>query len=300
MLPADSGVPCDVLIATPKRPAVTDPCGPDNVRWTQIPADTDQVDWTENPDGSLMASPKPGYTFGDVIFDLPADTNEPCDVVIPAPGMPSVTDPCGPDNVKWTSIPEDTDKIDWTLNADGSLTAAPQAGFDFAPVTFALPADTNAPCVLATPPTQPKVTDPCGPDNVHWASIPADTAEVDWTKNADGSLTAAPQPGYTFAPVTFALPADSNKACDQATPPVTPTTPPATTPPTAAPPTATPPTTPAPSATKESPIKPSPSTGALPATGADTSKTTIVGLAAAAMVIAGGLLLIARRRTRQE
>lgn len=292
---------CDVEIAPPAKPAVTDPCGADNVAWVAIPADTEAVDWTENGDGTLSAAPRAGFTFPKVTYALTTDTNVSCEVRIAAPGTPSVTDPCGADNVKWTEIPADTESVHWSVNSDGALTASAKAGYAFPDTTYTLPADTATACVVATVPTPPAATDPCGPSNVAWAQVSTDTTEIDWTVNGDGTLTAAPQPGFSFEPVTFALPADTAVACAAANPPAT--VPPTTVPPTTVTPTTVPSArarlTPSPATSVTAGAQPSPSAGALPATGADDSLASGAGVAAVAMLLAGGLLLVARRRTRR-
>ena len=159
-----------------------------------------------------------------------APCTPPVDNEIDVPAAPATVDPCGPDNIAWVEVPADTETIDWTLNQDGSLTATPISPAYFpneqTSVTFDLPADSDVDCGLIDVPAAPATVDPCGPDNVAWVEVPADTESIDWTLNQDGSLTATPiSPAYfpnEQTSVTFDLPADSGEVCATDTPTVLP------------------------------------------------------------------------------
>ncbi len=51
-------------IAVPATPSVTDPCGVANATWV-VPADTDEIDWTLEGDGDLVAETKDGFIFAN-------------------------------------------------------------------------------------------------------------------------------------------------------------------------------------------------------------------------------------------
>lgn len=145
---------------------------------------------------------------------------------IPVPAIPSTTDPCNPTGVASNIafvVPADTTQLDWTLLANGNLQVVPKAGFTFAGdsqlVTFALPTDSNVPCVTTTtiaPPGPPSTNDPCDPANISF-NLPADTSQLDYTLLPNGDVRVAPQPGYVFSGtsqlITFILPADSGVPC---------------------------------------------------------------------------------------
>ena len=63
-LPADSNVPCSttVTIDPPGAPSTTDPCGPANISFN-VPADTNQLDYTLLGNGNVTVAPQPGYVF---------------------------------------------------------------------------------------------------------------------------------------------------------------------------------------------------------------------------------------------
>ena len=121
-----------------------------------------------------------------------------CDVVIAVPGMPDYDDACGPDNIRWTSVPESTDQVTWTLNEDGSLTVTPNKGFKFEgseqSVTYRLPADSNKPCPVEPTPTPvtPEPTQPATPEEPKPtpASVPTGANEDD----GDGSRDQGAEP----------------------------------------------------------------------------------------------------------
>lgn len=96
-LPADSGVPCegDQEIPVPAMPAVEDPCDPRNIHFV-VPADTDQLDWTLLDNGNVTVAPKPGFKFPGasqlITFQLPADSNVPCQPARPDPITQQLSD----------------------------------------------------------------------------------------------------------------------------------------------------------------------------------------------------------------
>ena len=94
----------------PAAPATVDPCNPagvtNNVAWKdELPADTDQVNWTENAAGTvrtaaLKDTATTTWSDGSVApltFTLPADSGKACEVtpVVVTPVAPKVTPLCG-------------------------------------------------------------------------------------------------------------------------------------------------------------------------------------------------------------
>jgi hypothetical protein len=100
----DDGEPEDKTVPVPGDPSVKDPCGPDNIEFV-VPTDTDTVEWKLVANGRvLQAKTVHGYKFDDgkkvKFFDLPEDSNEPCDepeepeeTSTPSSPEPSVTTP---------------------------------------------------------------------------------------------------------------------------------------------------------------------------------------------------------------
>jgi len=73
------------------QPEQTDECGPDNAQWI-VPADTNDIHWSLNTDGHLIATAINGhFTNGDTTFDygVAEDSNEDCVVT---PVKPQITD----------------------------------------------------------------------------------------------------------------------------------------------------------------------------------------------------------------
>jgi hypothetical protein len=158
-----------------------------------------------------------------------------CSQTVPVPAKPAQNDPCGPNNATWV-VPQDTDKVDWTLRSDGHVIAATKAGYKFDDGTtshdYGVAVDSGTPCPGNPPvaiPTQ-DTTDPCnGPgvtNNVAWSGpLPADTAEIDWSQSNNGATRTATLKGDrkwsdgTTASKVFNLPADSGVKCDNGNPP---------------------------------------------------------------------------------
>jgi len=73
------------------EPQQTDECGPDNASWI-VPADTNDVHWSINGDGHLIATAIGGrFTNGDTTIDygVAEDSEEPC---VATPVQPQITD----------------------------------------------------------------------------------------------------------------------------------------------------------------------------------------------------------------
>jgi len=76
------------------EPQQADECGPDNASWI-VPADTNEVHWTLNGDGHLIATAIGGrFTNGDTTIDygVAEDSNEACPPAIATPVKPQITD----------------------------------------------------------------------------------------------------------------------------------------------------------------------------------------------------------------
>ncbi|HSW92602.1 MAG TPA: hypothetical protein VLH14_01825 [Patescibacteria group bacterium] len=76
------------------EPRQVDECGPDNARWI-VPADTNEIHWTINADGHLIATAVSGhFTNGHTTIDFgPAeDSNESCPPTVATPVKPQITD----------------------------------------------------------------------------------------------------------------------------------------------------------------------------------------------------------------
>lgn len=85
-------------IEIPAAPEVDDPCGPDNAEWV-LPEDTDEVIWSINEDGELIATAQ-GSNFTDGMsthnYGLPVDSLLECgkgsvDIPVPTPSTPLPT-----------------------------------------------------------------------------------------------------------------------------------------------------------------------------------------------------------------
>ena len=194
--------------------------------------DTASIDYTitdGRTDGvgtvTVTAVPQPGYTFADGAYTGPWShtfTNEPCPVVIETVPEVTFTDVCGVANDAIVGG-VDTASIDYTITdgrTDGvgtvTVTAVPQPGYTFADGAYTGPWShtfTNEPCPVVIE-TVPEVTftDVCGVANDAIVGG-VDTASIDYTitdGRTDGvgtvTVTAVPQPGYTFADGAYAGP----------------------------------------------------------------------------------------------
>jgi len=213
------GPACRTKVPVPAKPGQNDPCGPNNAAWI-VPNDTDSLDWTLQSDGRLTVSTKAGYVFNDGStfkdFGKAVDSNEPCKTPIRA--KPSYQDPCGVNNATW-NVPADTDKLDWTLEADGDLVVATKPGYVFEDGTtsknFGKAPDSGVKCTVPVPPA-PTQNDPCGPNNAAW-NVPNDTEQYDWTLRQDGHLVVTVKGDVTFPDGSttkdYGLPTDSNEPC---------------------------------------------------------------------------------------
>lgn len=213
--------PCVVKIPVPATPSQSDPCGYGNAHWN-VPADTDQIDWTLAENGHLIAATKAGYEFADGTtshdYGVAHDSGSTCITTVPVPAVPAQTDPCGPNNAAWV-VPANTASVTWTQTA-GVLVASTNSGYVFTDGTtshnYGKAVDSGVICIVEVPvPAAPSVTDECGPGNAYW-NVPANTASVVWTL-ADGVLTASTTTGYKFADGTtshvFGKAVDSGETC---------------------------------------------------------------------------------------
>jgi hypothetical protein len=135
----------------------------------------------------------------------------------------TTNDPCGPNNVTWAAkqdaffdYTEANGVVTATLKEPGKYLVSGQTSWTLADY------EKNVPCpdTPLTPPGAPDVLDPCNPPGVTSNNsfvLPTDTATLDWEPGPNGSVTVAPQDGYTFSGpsqlITFDLPADAGEAC---------------------------------------------------------------------------------------
>ena len=161
-------------VIIPEKPPFDDPCNPvgvtSNIDWTgPLPADTDQINWTENAKGdvrtaSLIDTANTQWTDGTVSpkpYRL-VDSGVACEVPIvkvAKPSAPLPLDECNPvgvtSNIDWKDpLPADTAQINWTENAEGTVRTAALVDTEkttwddgsVAPLTFTLPADSGVAC----------------------------------------------------------------------------------------------------------------------------------------------------------
>lgn len=175
------------------------------------------------------------FTIGCTIY-----TFEPSDVVTGTPLPPTFVDVCGTDNDE-VNIPDDTEEYtyDSWIDEDGTTVHVTVWAND----GFVLPEGaqtewsftfTDEPCPVDEPkvivPTNPTVTDACGPDNVV-VTLPADTAEITYsqeTKDGVITVTATAANGFVFEDDSEYYDtwvweiSDTNVACPTTTPPATP------------------------------------------------------------------------------
>ena len=138
---------------------------------------------------------------------------------IPVPSVP-VIDPCGLANAIYGVVP--SGNYTFVVNPDGSITFTTNTGFVFtgnlASVTLPAPTDSGTLCpvipITIPVPTVP-VTDPCGPANAVYGTVPTGNYSVQL--NVDGSITLTASVGFVFTggllSVTLPVPTDSGAAC---------------------------------------------------------------------------------------
>lgn len=105
--------------------------------WT-VPANSESITWQVNEQGELVATAAQGYIFDredgtsvqQINFGLPAGEDS-CSIELPIPPVPAVDDPCGAGNAQWV-LPENTDKLFWSLEEGAALVVA-QVGYHFPP-----------------------------------------------------------------------------------------------------------------------------------------------------------------------
>jgi hypothetical protein len=81
-------------ITIPEQPQTNDQCGPANAFWI-IPADTNEIHWSVNADGHLIATAIGGhFANGQTTIDygVAEDSNEPCPPTSVTPVKPQITD----------------------------------------------------------------------------------------------------------------------------------------------------------------------------------------------------------------
>ena len=81
-------------ITIPQQPQQTDECGPDNAAWI-VPADTNEVHWSINADGHLIATAIGGHFANGattIDYGVAEDSNEPCPPTSATPVKPQITD----------------------------------------------------------------------------------------------------------------------------------------------------------------------------------------------------------------
>ena len=217
-------------IEVPGKPDITDPCGPRNIRWTEIPTDTETVELDRErgrqPDrhADLSCRVQGRGAVGDVHSAGRLERAVPArDIAVPA--MPTRVDPCGPNNATW-NVPEDTEVLDWDLS-EGVLTVTiltPDTVFEntegAASKNYGVAVDSNTPCPpneipLPATPTQ---SDPCGPGNATW-NVPADTQQLDWNLTNGVFDAVILTPNTVFAnsggasSKNYGMAVDSNTPC---------------------------------------------------------------------------------------
>lgn len=141
--------------------------GPNKVVNYQYPEPGEQ--WYPSSDGwateAEFLANATGLGWQKVVSKTFVEQGDRIPCVIPIPAQPSYADPCGPDNATW-NVPQDSDKVTWTLDGEGNLTAHATQWWVFeggsTSKAFGKAPDSNEPCpVLGI-----VVTDlPCaGPD----------------------------------------------------------------------------------------------------------------------------------------
>lgn len=241
-------VECEVPVTQVPVPtqATLDPCNPqgveNNVAWKDpLPADTNQVDWSESNGGATRTATLIGDnvewndgTTTPKVFNLPADSGEECEAPEPEGnlvvsstcesitiGMPTGVKPEGAQIViklDGVSVVPDTYPV-----TPGSHTVDLYVNGEKVDSETIVVEECEAPPTVVTVPTQETV-DPCNPqgvtNNVAWKSpLSADTDTIDWSESNNGATRTATLIGNTVwsdettAPKVFNLPADSGVTC---------------------------------------------------------------------------------------
>ncbi|GAA3654435.1 hypothetical protein GCM10022237_12910 [Nocardioides ginsengisoli] len=194
----DSGAPC--VVTPPAKPEQTDPCGLDNAFFPAAVIPASNASYTVTTEGDpvtkITVTAKAGTVFDEqgtteVVYTV-TDSGEPC--VVPAPGAPAPTDPCGPDNAYYAGnvIPSDTSAYTVSTKGDPvteiTITSTPGNVLnDQGDTTVTYTAvDSGEACVVG-PPAQPEQTDPCGLDNAYFPAsvIPESTDEFTVSTEGD-------------------------------------------------------------------------------------------------------------------
>lgn len=107
-------------------------------------------------------------------------------VKVSVPQSPEVEDPCGPGNARWL-VPADTERLDWTLGADGVLLVAPRSGFVLesgeAVHSYGTAPDSGAAC----PGASPLAPSPQAPPSQSGTGAPAPPGQVGPGQTGPGS-----------------------------------------------------------------------------------------------------------------
>jgi hypothetical protein len=178
LCPAPEGPPPVTKVNVPASPATVDACNPagvtDNVAWKNpLPADTDQVNWSESSNGNTRTASLKGEnvewsdgTKAPKVFTLPDDSGVKCEVPVtkvPLPADQESSDACNPpdvmDNVSWKGpLPADTDQVNWSESSNGKTRTASLKGEHVewadgttADKTWNLPADSGVECDVVAP-----------------------------------------------------------------------------------------------------------------------------------------------------
>jgi LPXTG-motif cell wall-anchored protein len=205
--PTDENVPCEpVIIDAPTVPS-SDPCGPDNVAYGEVPAG--DYDVALNDDGSITLTAHNGYTFADgLTHTYPAlvdngvvcaegedeDKVVVCKYVGPPPGVPDhiiVVSKASALNQGWVegqfpgvfADAQDSVAIRWAIGneqpGDEELVNCP---------TEEEPSEIDVPEV--------PVNDPCDTGNASYGEVPLGDYVI--TYNQDGSITLEAHEGFHF------------------------------------------------------------------------------------------------------
>jgi LPXTG-motif cell wall-anchored protein len=149
-----------------------------------------------------------------------------CPSLIKRP-VPTVVNPCGPDNAVWADL--SGTGFTAVRQLDGSLVVTASPGYWFAPLTipptteFTVPApvdndpvdqDCDAPAAVVPPDPQP--VDECGNGIVQWAD-PPNSPDYTWVRNGDGSVTFTPVAPAVFPggvpSISWPVPTVHQEAC---------------------------------------------------------------------------------------
>ncbi|MGB3008987.1 MAG: hypothetical protein WBB33_01360 [Candidatus Saccharimonadales bacterium] len=208
----------------PPTPSPEDPCGLNNAHWdlTKL-SNTDPYTWSLS-NGHLIATTVSGYEFAAGVttkdFGLAVDSNRLCVVEVPA--APSQTDPCGLNNARWTTPPNNT-VITWSVNANNELIATTTDNYTFADGkthNYGTPTESGHLCAVVVAPT---VSDFCGTkyDAVITVGSEGVTYSEEWNEDhTQVEVTATANEGYEIPAETktsWTLSFPNASDCEQVT-----------------------------------------------------------------------------------